>query len=211
VGLVASGGTVPPPPSLCEVRVPPRRPLPLVLAVALAAVLAACQGAPVERDEQGRTVVGDVALAVPDGWETTDVDPPPGVLEAHRWRPDAAELTGLQLVLGCGGTVDELVEGAVGAGRGVLGVVDAAETEGLDVPGLDEVRSLVLDLESPLAAGGTGQLRTAGLYGQTGDALLLLELSQPPDDFDPALAEEVFASLEVDGADLDARCAEAAG
>jgi hypothetical protein len=188
-------------------------PRPLRCCLAGTVLLAtACQGgASPQLDDEGRTVVGQVALAVPDGWEATEVDLPAGVLEAHRWRPDAAELTGLQLVVGCGGTVDELVAGAVGSGRGVMGVTDAAETEGLEVPGLDEVRSLVLDLEGPLATGGTGQLRTAGLYGQAGDALVLLELSQPPDTFDPAVAEDVFASLEVDGDALDARCRDAGG
>jgi hypothetical protein len=177
-------------------------------AVALAATvaLAGCSGDRPVTDDEGRTVVGEVRLAVPDGWETADDDLPPGVLEARRWRADDDALESLQLVLGCGGSLDELVAGAVRGGRGVVAVTDAVETEALDVPGLDSTRGLVLDLVGTVAGDGQRQLRTAGLYGQVDDALLLVELSQPAEDFDPALAEEVFASVTVDGDDLADRC-----
>jgi hypothetical protein len=66
----------------------------------------------------------------------------------------------------------------------------------------------VLDLVGTVFGGGERQLRTAGLYGQVDDALLLLELSQPVEDFDPDLAEDVFASVTVDGDDLADRCPE---
>jgi hypothetical protein len=178
------------------------------VSLAVGAVLLSCSGGPsvgVVGDD-GRTTIDEVTLAVPAGWEATDVDPPEGVLAAYRWRPDPAEPTGLQLVLGCGGTAAELAEGAVSEGRGVLGVTEAAETEGLEVPGLDEARTLVLDLAAPVGAGDVGDLRAAGLYGQAGEGLVLLELSQPRERFEPALAEEVFTSLEVDGDALGARC-----
>jgi hypothetical protein len=185
----------------------PTSPVSAAVGVLLAAVtLAGCTGG-ADDAEDGRTVVGEVRLEVPDGWEATDDELPPGVLEARRWRPgDDTALASLQLVLGCGGTLDELVSGVVRGGRGVVSVTEAVETEALEVPGLDATRGLVLDLVGTVFGGDERQLRTAGLYGQVDDALLLLELSQPVDDFDPALAEEVFASLTVDGDDLADRC-----
>jgi hypothetical protein len=187
--------------------VPPSSPVSAAAAVLLAAAaLAGCTGDGAGTDDDGRTVVGEVRLEVPAGWEATDDELPPGVLEARRWRPGDGTLASLQLVLGCGGTLDELVSGVVRGGRGVVSVTEAVETEALDVPGLDATRGLVLDLVGTVFGGGERQLRTAGLYGQVDDALLLLELSQPVEDFDPALAEEVFASLTVDGDDLADRC-----
>jgi hypothetical protein len=176
--------------------------------LAASLVLSACTGGSgsLEVDEEGRTVVGEVRLAVPDGWEAADEEPPLGVLEAQRWRPPGAELTGLQLVVACEGTLDELVEGVVRSGRGGLRVVDAAEAEGFDVPGLDATRTLALDLEGTLAGVDAGQLRTAGLYGQAGDALLLLELTQRAEDLDLDLAERIFGSVTVDGDGLGDRC-----
>jgi hypothetical protein len=182
----------------------PRRSPFLVAALILAACTAGSGS--LQTDEEGRTVVREVRLAVPDGWEAADEEPPPGVLEAQRWRPPGAELTGLQLVVACEGTLDELVEGVVRSGRGGLRVVDAAETEGFDVPGLDATRTLALDLEGTLAGVDAGQLRTAGLYGQAGDALLLLELTQRAEDLDLDLAQRIFGSVTVDGDDLQERC-----
>jgi hypothetical protein len=159
-------------------------------------------------DDDGLTRVGEVRLEVPDGWQAADEERPPGVLESQRWRPEGAELTGLQLVVACDGDLDDLVTGIVQSGRGGLRVTDAAETAALDVPGLDATRGLVLDLEGTLAGVDAGELRTAGLYGQTGDALLLLELSQRVEEFDPELAEEIFTSVRVDGEELETRCEE---
>jgi hypothetical protein len=76
------------------------------------------------------------------------------------------------------------------------------------VPGLDATRGLVLDLEGSLAGVDAGELRTAGLYGQAGDALLLLEVSQRVEEFDPELAEGIFTSVRVDGDELRTRCEE---
>jgi hypothetical protein len=187
----------------------PTSPVAAVAGVLLAAVvLAACSGGG-DPTEDGRTVVGEVRLEVPDGWEATDDDLPPGVLDARRWRPgDDGTLASLQLVLGCGGSLDELVSRVVRGGRGVVSVTEAVETEALDVPGLDATRGLVLDLVGTALGGDERQLRSAGLYGQVDEALLLLELSQPVEDFDPALAEDVFASVTVDGDELADRCRE---
>jgi hypothetical protein len=188
-----------------------RAPSPLVAtaaALVTTVVLAGCSadGGRSEAGDDGHTTVGEVRLEIPDGWDATDDDLPPGVLEARRWRPDAGDLTSLQLVLGCGGNLDELVTGVVRGGRGVVSVTEAVETEALEVPGLGATRGLVLDLVGAVPGGEDRELRTAGLYGQAGDALVLLELSQPADDFDPALAEEVFTSLTVDGDELASRC-----
>jgi hypothetical protein len=187
---------------------PPLLPSTGMLLLAGVLALTGCGGddvaAPDEAD--GRTTVGEVQLEVPDGWEATDDDLPPGVLEARRWRPEAGDLTSLQLVVGCGGSLDELVSGVVRGGRGVVAVTDAVETEALEVPGLDATRGLVLDLEGTVLGGETHDLRTAGLYGEARDALVLLELTQPVEAFDPKLAEDVFASVTVDGDELAARC-----
>jgi hypothetical protein len=185
----------------------PRGPVTL-LAVAALSASCATSGTPTDPTAagEGHATVGEVQLEVPAGWEATDDDLPPGVLEARRWRPEAGDLTSLQLVVGCGGTVDELVTSVVRGGRGAVSVSEAVETEGLDVPGLEATRGLVLDLEGTVLGGEVHELRTAGLYGQTGEALLLLELAQPAADFDPALAEEIFRSVRVDGEDLTGRC-----
>ncbi|MEX2430785.1 MAG: hypothetical protein WD645_02565 [Dehalococcoidia bacterium] len=62
----------------------------------------------------------------------------------HRWAP-GDDVRGLQLVVGCDGTVDELVAGAVQSPRRAL-VVTAAAEEPLEqtVAGLDEARRLRL-------------------------------------------------------------------
>jgi hypothetical protein len=182
----------------------PRRAVTLLTVVLLSAACTTSEGT--GPDQAGRSTVGEVRLEVPAGWEATDDDLPPGVLEARRWRPEGGEVTSLQLVVACEGTLDELVAGIVQSGRGGLQVIDAVETAGLDVPGLDATRGLVLDLERTLAGVDAGELRTAGLYGQAGDALLLLELSQRAADLDLELAEDVFASVTVDGDELAARC-----
>jgi hypothetical protein len=175
---------------------------------AAALLVAGCGTDQLPVDDEGLTRVGEVRLEVPDGWQAADEEEPPGVLDSQRWRPEGAELTGLQLVVACDGDLDDLVTGIVRSGRGGLRVTDAAETAALDVPGLDATRGLVLDLEGTLAGVEAGELRTAGLYGQSGGALLLLELAQRVDDFDPDLAEEIFTSVRVDGEELQARCEE---
>jgi hypothetical protein len=187
---------------------PPLLPSTAALLVAGALALTGCGGDDVATPDEvdGGTAVGEVRLEVPEGWEATDDDLPPGVLEARRWRPEAGDLTSLQLVVGCGGSLDELVSGVVRGGRGVVTVTDAVETEALEVPGLDATRGLVLDLEGTVLGGGTRDLRAAGLYGEAGDVLVLLELTQPVEAFDPQLAEEVFASVTVDGDGLASRC-----
>jgi hypothetical protein len=178
----------------------------LVPALLLGACGSSTAGDPV--DDDGRTAVGEVHLEVPQGWEATDDDLPPGVLEARRWRPEAGNLTSLQLVVGCGGSLDQLVAGVVRGGRGVVTVTEAVETEALDVPGLDTTRALVLDLEGTVPGGGVRDLRAAGLYGASGDALVLLELTRPVEDFQAEIAEDVFRSVTVDGGAFAARCAD---
>lgn len=175
------------------------------LALALLAVLAvACTASPA--DEATTTTVDGVTLAVPGGWSEQQVPEDPAVVASHRWAPGGVDVRGLQVVVGCGGTVDELVAGAVQSDRGAL-VVTAAEEEelGRSVPGLDEARRLQLTFGAG-REDDAATVRTAGLYGHAGEALVLVELSQPVRSADGDLADLVLGSVSVDRDVVAAAC-----
>ncbi|MFA9444151.1 hypothetical protein [Egicoccus sp. AB-alg6-2] len=176
------------------------RPLPVVV---LALLLAGCTDS--SSASGGTETVEGVSVTVPEGWSVTDPPDAPGVVAARGWSPGRPGHL-LQVIVGCEGTVDELVTGAVREPRGPLVVTDATEDRASHrVPGLDEARRLQLTL-------GAGRpddadtVRTAGLYGQRGDALVLVELSQLARDVNDELADEVLDSVRVDADALDAAC-----
>ncbi|MFA9432526.1 hypothetical protein [Egicoccus sp. AB-alg2] len=206
------------PPSACRRRAAPARGG-LLLAVLLLA--GACTsgdggGASAAReagdDSDDVRMVGNAAtvdgvtLTVPDGWRTVDTEVPPDVVGSHRWSPGANDVRNLQVVVGCGGTVDELVDGTLQSPRGPLVVTGAQEDRAQQrVPGLDAARRLTLTF-------GAGRdddaqtIRTDGLYGHTGDALVLVEVSQQARTADGDLADRVLDAVEVDEATVTAAC-----
>ncbi|GGI07716.1 hypothetical protein [Egicoccus halophilus] len=162
----------------------------------------ACDGGPTEATVDG------VSVSVPDGWERAEQGDTDGVVGSHRWTPSTTgDVRNLQVVVGCGGTVDELVQASAQSPRGPL-VVTAAQEDQTEqpVPGLDTARRLALTL-------GAGRdddaetLRVIGLYGGVGDTLVLVELSQPARASDDALADEVLDSVRVDADVASAACA----
>ena len=155
------------------------------------------------------TTVDGVSLAVPDGWRAADVEQSPAVVGAHRWSAGPNDIGHVQVIVGCGGTVDELVEGTLRNPRGPLAVSSAEEDEdAAAVPGLDEARRLTLLF-------GTGRdddaetIRTQGLYGQHGGALVLVEVTQQARTASASLADRVLDSVRVDAAALASACADA--
>lgn len=176
----------------------------LTATVVAACLLAACGGGET-RDEDGRTVVGDLAVAVPDGWEREAEDAePPLVLRERFTDPDVA-LQQIQLVIGCDDSgLDTLVESLGAQPRGQVVITDAREhLPAPEVAGLDAARRLTLELGASPEVPPT--LRTEGLYGQRGDALVLVEVTAPRAGGDVD-AEAVLDSLTVDGDALAGRC-----
>lgn len=168
------------------------------LVLALPAVLVlACTGP--AADDTVTTTVAGVTVEVPGGWSERELPEAADVVASHRFEPRGADVRGLQVVVGCGGTVDELVAGAVQAPRGALVVTDAEEVadDDLEVAGLEAARRV----ELTFGAGredDAATVRTAGLYGHVGEALVLVELSQPVRGADDALTEAVLGSVSVD-------------
>jgi hypothetical protein len=187
-----------------EVTTLARPPLPLLLAALLA--LTACGGDPL--DAPRTEGVDGVGVEVPDGWTATDDAEAEGVVAAQRWAPEDAGVEQLQVVVGCGGDLDELVDAALREPRGPLRVT-AAEEDGAEqrVEGLDRARRLYLTF-------GAGRdddaetIRTAALYGQTGEALLLVEYSEPAREFDRERADETLRSVTVEADRLREVCAD---
>lgn len=156
--------------------------------------------------------VAGVTIDVPEGWRPVAGQADDAVAASELWRPQPDSASGLLLVVGCeGGGVDALVEGVLHLPRGALVVTDAQElTPAPDVPGLEAARRIELTF-------GAGReddartLRTGALYGQAGDALLLIELSAPVASYDQDLVTATLASVRVDADQLRATCEPAAG
>lgn len=176
------------------------------LLVMLPLLLAACGDGAAEQG--GTTTVDGVTLEVPAGWGVVEQPDAPGVVASHGWSPGTADARHLQVVIGCDGTVDELVDEALQQPRGPL-VVTAAEEDRAQqrVEGLDTVRRLDLTFGAG-RPDDASTLRTAGLYGQRADALVLVELSQPARDADGELAGSVLDSVRVDAEKVAAACAD---
>lgn len=169
----------------------------------LVAALTACGGAP---DGDRVASVEGVRVEIPAGWSEQSGPDPAGVVASRRWSPGEG-VESLQVVVGCDGSAEELAAGAAQAPREPLAVTDAVELEAPDVPGLDAVHRLRITL----GAGRQDDAETArisGLYGETGDAIVLVEVAQRAGG-DDDLADAVLASVEVDAAAARQRCAEA--
>jgi hypothetical protein len=177
------------------------------VAVLLAAALVtgAC-GGDLPRDDDGLVEVDAIAVDVPDGWDRTDEDPQPPIVTNSRFVDPDERLRLLQVIVGCDERgVDALVD-AVGQPRGAFVVTGAFEaTSEPDVAGLDRARRVTLELE-PGAGDGDDAVIEA-VYGETGDAVVLVELTLPTgsDGPDP---DALLASLRADGDALGAACHE---
>lgn len=146
--------------------------------------------------------VGGVEVTPPDGWRTTDGPEPDGVRAVQGWTDPDEPLRGLQVVVGCDpGGVDDLVTGAVGSARGAL-VVTAAEElmPRPSVEGLEDARRVSLTLGGE---DGGASLAVEALYGQAGDALVLVEVSAPVSGTPPT---EVLDTVRTNGDTLTAGC-----
>lgn len=175
--------------------------VPLVLVLTF---VAGC-GGDEPRDEDGRVTVGDVALATPDGWERIDEQAEPPLVTSTRFVDPDRRLRLIQVVVGCDPAGLDALVGAVGQPRGELVVTGARErTTAPEVPGLDRVRRVTLDLGSG-REGEDPDFTTEALYGQRGDALVLIELNVPTaaSGID---ADAVLDSVAVDGDSLAGRC-----
>ena len=179
---------------------PRRRPTPRGWAVALLLLFAtACGGA-------GEGVEG-VHLDVPSGWSPSTPPPSDGEVAASAgWRGGRAEASTLQGVVGCGpGTVADLASAAVTGDRSPLVVTDAAVDTDVEVSGADAAIGLTLQI----GAGRQDDARTVevhGRYAQAGTALVLVELSTPVRESDPALVAATFDSLRLDAEALGTAC-----
>jgi hypothetical protein len=175
------------------------------VAATLLFALTACAGGE-ERDEEGRVSVGDLALAVPDGWEREPEDAAPPLVLRERFVDPQIALQQVQVVVGCDDSgVDALVGHLGSQPRGEVVITDAREhVPAPEVPGLDAVRRVTLDLGADPEVAPT--FRTEGLYGERGDALVLVEVNLPVAGGDVD-AEAVLDSLVVDGEALAERCA----
>jgi hypothetical protein len=101
--------------------------------------------------------------------------------------------------------VDALVGSPRVPAAGQVVITDAREhVPAPEVPGLDGSRRVTLDLGADPEVAPT--FRTEGLYGERGDALVLVEVNVPIDGGDVD-AEAVLDSLVVDGEALAERCA----
>ena len=182
-------------------------PRPAVLAIVAGLSLAGCGDADEPRDERGRVSVGAVALATPEGWERIDEPADPPLLERTRFVDPGRRLRLVQVVVGCDeGGLDALV-GSVGQPRGPLVVTGAEEhVPPPQVEGLERARRVTLELGSG-ADGEPASFVTEALYGQHGDALVLVEVNVPVAGGDGDVdADAVLDSLVADGAALDASC-----
>ncbi|HSK23942.1 MAG TPA: hypothetical protein VK906_12230 [Egicoccus sp.] len=168
--------------------------------VALAVAVAACNST--TGPETAVSVEG-VRVEVPAGWSEQSGQEPAGVVAARRWSPGEG-VESLQVVVGCDGTAEELAAGAAQAPRDPLVVTDAVELEAPDVPGLDAVHRLRITL-------GAGRqddaetVRVSGLYGQSGDAIVLVEVAQRAGASDD-LADAVLTSVVVAPATVQSAC-----
>lgn len=163
-------------------------------------VLTACGGG---LAQERTSVVEGVAIEVPAGWDEQPGDRPEGVVASHRWGPGEG-VEHLQVVVGCDGTAEELAAGAAQAPRDPLVVTDAVELEAAPVPGLAAVHRLRITLGAG-RQDDANTVRVSGLYGEAGDAIVLVEVARRAGAADD-LADEVLASVDVDPATLTAAC-----
>jgi hypothetical protein len=177
----------------------------LAAVVAVLALTACSDGDAGEVADAGRTAVGDVALAVPDGWERIDEDADAPLVTNTRFVDPDRRLRLVQVIVGCDERGLGTLVGSVGQPRGQLVVTAARErTEPPEVDGLEQVRRLTLDLGSG-AEDTDPDFVIEALYGQRGAALVLVELNVPAAG-DPVDADEVLGSVTVDGDALEASC-----
>ncbi len=172
---------------------------------ALVLVITACGDDGQDRDESGRVAIGDVALAVPEGWERIDEEVEPPLVANSRFVDPDRRLRLVQVIVGCDERGLDTLVGRVGQPRGSLVVTGARErTTPPEIEGLDPVRRVTLDLGSG-REGEDPDFVTEAVYGQSGDALVLIEINVPL--AGEALdADEVLGSLVVDGDALATRC-----
>lgn len=178
----------------------------LTVAFALVSATVACagdDGGP--RDEEGRAVAGDVRLAVPGGWERIDEPADAPLVTSTRFVDPDQRLQLVQVVVGCDPAGLDTLVGAVGQPRGALVVTGAEERlPPPEVEDLDRARRVTLTLagaEDP----ETVTSRTEALYGQRGDALVLVEVNVPAAGGDVD-ADAVLDSVVADGDALEASC-----
>lgn len=181
-------------------RYPARRgPIAALLLCGLA--LSACGDTDADADESV------VTIEVPDDWQRSDPEVTAEVLESLRWTPSGDDGSSLQVVVGCGTdtTVDELLAGAASGERPMPVVGATDEPEEVEVDGLEEARRITFAMGS-----SQDDIRAwqAGLYGVTGDALVLIELFRPHAQFSESQAAEVLDSVSIDADAAAERCAE---
>ncbi|MEX1177933.1 MAG: hypothetical protein WEB09_05690 [Nitriliruptor sp.] len=170
----------------------------------LCGVVTGCDGGE-PRDEDGRVSVGDVALAVPEGWERVDEEAEPPLVANTRFVDPDRRLRLVQVIIGCDDRGLDTLVGAVGQPRGNLVVTGARErTTEPDIEGLDRARRVTLDLGSG-QEGDDPDFVTEAVYGQRGEALVLVELNVPLAG-EAVDADAVLDSLRVDGDALASRC-----
>jgi hypothetical protein len=174
------------------------------VSLGLAVLLTGCGGEDEPRDEAGRVGVGDLALDTPAGWERVDEPADPPLVSRTRFVDPDQRLQLVQVIVGCDDAGLDALVGAVGQPRGAL-VVTAAEelVPPPEVEGLDRTRRVTLELARDPDAATTSRIEA--LYGQRGDALVLVEVSVPVDG-GAVDADAVLASLIADGDALGSRC-----
>lgn len=173
-----------------------------LVTLVLVGVLGACTGA----GEVDRTAtVEGVTVGIPPAWTEQSTDEVPGVAASRRWAPGEG-VENLQVVVGCDGTAAELAAGAAQTPRDPLVVTDAVEVDAPAVDGLDAVHRLRITLGAG-RQDDASTVRVSGLYGEAGDAIVLVEVAQRAG-ADDDVADEVLGSVGVDAAALRDACAE---
>lgn len=168
-------------------------------AVAVAALLLnACS-------DGGEQQVGPVTVEVPRGWSATDPDVAEGLLAGQAWRSPEREGMTLQVYVGCGqADADELTVEAARQAREPLTLIDIDDGVPVEVPGLDEARRTTMTFSADGSSAASAQL--AGLYGTSGDTLVLVELFAPSRSYSGTLADEVLGAVAFTPIEDDEAC-----
>jgi hypothetical protein len=157
------------------------------------AVLVACA-----EDGPGRS---PVSLDVPEGWQALTGDTGQDAEIVERYAPRDGSAGALQVVVGCGdANAEDLVLAATIRPLEGLVVQEVVSDVEVEVRGLDDARRVALVLGSSLPDDDTPEVRLDGLYGTADDVLVLVELSAPAADHDPARSDSVLDSVGVEPA-----------